>query len=122
MTSILAKKINKQQLTGLLVGTALAGSIQLALVRPLISFYDDVITLYFLVGIISGYISPKLSWRWGIWLTLPWIAGIFFSIAGAGFKEGILGSVGWLVFYSFPVLPACAGAFAGTTAAQWIKN
>ncbi len=61
---------NKQQLTGLLIGTGLAASIQLALVPPLISFYEYVITLYFLAGFIFGYLSPKLSWRWGGWFSI----------------------------------------------------
>ena len=121
MTSMVAKKIKKQQLAGLLVGTGLAASIQLALFPPLISFYIYVITLYFLAGLIFGYLAPMLSWRGGIWLTLPWIAWIFFNIAGAGFKDGILGSAGWLLFYSFPVLPACVGALAGASAAPWKK-
>jgi hypothetical protein len=82
-------------------------------------FYEFVITVYFLAGLFSGYLSPKLSWQWGIWLALPWIVWIFFNIAGAGFKDGIMGSLGWLVFYSFPVLPACAGAFGGAIIAQW---
>jgi len=109
------------QLVGLMVGTVMAASIQLALVPPVISFYEYVLTVYFLAGLICGYLNPKSSWRWGIWLTLPWIAGIFINIAGAGFKDGIIGSIGWLVFYSFPVLPACAGAFAGSAAARWKK-
>jgi len=71
MTSMLAKKLRKQQLAGLLIGTGLAASIQLALVPPFISFYIYVITLYFLAGLIFGYLTPRLSWRGGIWLTLP---------------------------------------------------
>lgn len=112
----------KPQIVGLMVGTAMAASIQLALAPPVISFYEYVITVYFLAGLICGCLNPKSSWRWGIWLTIPWIAWIFFNIAGAGFKDGIMGSIGWLVFYSFPVLPACAGAFAGAVSTRWIKK
>ncbi len=99
MASIYTKRINMLRLAGLLY----------------------VLSVYFLAGLFSGYLSPKLSWRWGIWLTLPWIVWIFFNIAGAGFKDGILGSMGWLVLYSFPLLPSCAGAFAGAAAARWKK-
>jgi hypothetical protein len=59
------------QLAGLIIGTGLAASIQLALVPPVMSFYSYVIVVYFLAGLISGYLSPMLSWRWGIWLILP---------------------------------------------------
>ena len=113
-----AKKVIKPQLAGLIAGTGLAASVQLALVPQVISFYEYVITVYFLAGLVFGYFSPKLSWRCGVWLTLPWIAWIFFNIAAAGFKDGVLGSMGWLFFYSFPVLPACTGAVAGATAAR----
>jgi len=50
----------KPQLVGLMVGTAVAASIQLALVPPVISFYEYVITVYFLASLISGYISPEV--------------------------------------------------------------
>ncbi len=113
---------NELRLAGLMVGTVLAASIQLALVPPVISFYEYVLIVYFLTGLLCGYLIPKLSWRWGIWITLPWIAWIFFNIAVAGFKDGITGSAGWLVFYSFPLLPSCFGAFAGAAAAQWKKG
>jgi hypothetical protein len=117
-----AKVSIKPQLAGLTVGTGLAALIQLALVppaAPVMPFYEFVITVYFLAGLFSGCLSPKLSWQWGIWQTLPWIVWIFFNIAGAGFKDGIMGSLSWLVFYSFPVLPACAGVFAGAIIARW---
>lgn len=122
MIKIRDKGNNKLQLAGLMVGTVLAASIQLAMVPSIISFYEYVPAVYFLAGLLCGYLSPKLSWQWGIWLTLPWIAWIFFNIADAGFKDGILGSAGWLIFYSFPLLPSCAGAFAGAAAARRKKN
>ncbi len=112
----------KPQLAGLIIGTGLAASIQLALVPPIISFYSYIITVYFLAGLISGYLRPMLSWWWGIWLTLPWIAWIFFNIASTGFKDGIVLSSVWLFFYSFPFLPACIGGFAGSYATGWKRK
>jgi hypothetical protein len=110
------------KLEGLIIGTALAASIQLALVPRIMSFYSYIITVYFLTGLISGYLRPFLSWWWGIWLGLPWIAWIFFNIASTGFKDGIVLSIVWLFFYSFPFLPACIGAFAGSYVAGWKRK
>lgn len=118
---MLLKIINKQKLAGLVVGTGLAASIQLALIPPVISFYESVIIVYFLTGFFSGYISSKILWHWGIWLTFPWIIWIFFKIASGGFMDSISESLGWLIFYSFPVLPACAGTFVGGIVSRW-KN
>ncbi len=110
------------KLAGLIIGTGLAASIQLALVPLVMSFYSYVITVYFLVGLIAGYLRPILSLWWGIWLTLPWIAWIFFNIASMGFKDGIALSIVWLFFYSFPFLPACIGAFAGAKTSIWKRK
>ena len=110
------REIIKPQLAGLIIGTGLAASIQFGfrLIPLEDSFFSYASALYFFAGLFFGFFVPGLSWKGGIWLTLPWIAWIFFNIARAGFKDGIPGSLGWLFLYSFPLLPASAGAFAGT--------
>ncbi len=111
------------QLAGLISGTGIAASIQLALVPPVISFDSYLITIYFLAGLISGYIRPMLSWRWGIWLVVPWIGWVFFNMASAGFRGGIAPNILLLLLqYSFPFLPACLGAFAGARTSLWKRE
>ncbi len=110
------------QLAGLIIGTGIAASIQLALVPTVIAFYSYVITVYFLAGLITGYLRPMLSWWWGVWLTLPWIVWIFFNIVSTGFKDGIALSIVWLFFYSFPLLPSCIGALAGAKTSIWKRK
>ncbi len=61
------------ELAGLIIGTGIAASIQLALLPQVMSFDSYLITIYPLAGLISGYLSPVLSWQWGLWLVLPWI-------------------------------------------------
>jgi hypothetical protein len=120
-----AKDIIKPQLAGLIAGTGLIVMIQITsgFMIPVVgSYYGYVILVYSLAGLISGYLGPKLSWLLGIWLTLPWIVWIFSNIARAGFNSGIAGSIGWLLFYSFPFLPACTGAYAGAITSRWKKK
>ena len=118
------KKNIEPQLAGLIAGTGLAASIQFGvrLIPMEISFFSYVSILYFLAGFLFGFFVPGLSWKGGIWLTLLWIAWIFFNIASAGFKDGILGSVGWLFLYSFPILPAGAGACAGALTSRFAQG
>ena len=108
------KEIVKLRLEGLLVGTGLVAGINLIgmLDRPEVSFYNFTVIVYLLTGLILGFLRPKLSWQWGLWLTLPWIAWIFYNVASTGFKEG-MGSILLMIFYFFPILPACAGAYLG---------
>lgn len=40
--------------------------------------------LYFLGGGILGYLSPKVSWRWGIWMVAPIGSLLILSILFAG--------------------------------------
>lgn len=111
------------KLAGLIIGTGIAASIQLALVPPVMSFDSYLITIYFLAGLIAGYIRPVLSWRWGIWLVLPWIAWVIFNMASTGFRGGIAPNILLLLLqYSFPFLPACLGAFAGARASLWKRK
>lgn len=123
MYEYLNRSINKSQLAGLIAGTGLAASMQFGvrLIPVYDSFYSYTIILYFLAGIIFGYFVPQLSWKGGIWLTIPWITRIFLVIASTGFKDGIAGSLGWLLLYSFPFVPATAGTYAGTLMVKLIS-
>lgn len=120
----LAKGANKAQLAGLIVGTGLAASIQFGV--RLIPVYDDFFSysgiLYFLAGFIFGCFVPLLSWKGGVWLTIPWIVRTFLVIASTGFKDGIPGSLGWLLIYSLPLVPAIMGAYAGTLMVKLISS
>jgi len=117
------KGVSKPQLAGLIVGTGLAASIQFGIrLLPIYdSFYSYTIILYFLASLIFGCFTPGLSWKGGIWLTVPWVTWIFFNIASTGFKDGILGSFGWLLLYSFPLVPASAGSYGGALTARLIS-
>lgn len=119
-----AKEIIKLQLAGLLVGTGLAASIQFGI--RLIPFEDSFFSytgiLYFLAGLFFGFFIPGLSWKGGFWLTLPWIVRTFFVIANTGFKDGIPASIGWLLLYSLPILPASAGTYAGGLMVKLISS
>ena len=109
------KEFIKLQLAGLLVGTGLAASIQfgIRLIPFEDSFFSYTSILFFLAGLFFGYFIPGHSWKGGFWLTLPWIVRTFFVIASTGFKDGIPASIGWLLLYSLPILPASAGTYAG---------
>ncbi len=119
-----AEEVIKPQLAGLLVGTGLAASIQfgIRLIPFEESFFSYAIILYFLAGLFFGFFIPGLSWKGGIWITLPWIVRTFFMIASTGFKDGIPASIGWLLLYSFPILPASAGTYAGGLMAKLISS
>jgi hypothetical protein len=119
-----AKEIIKLQLAGLLVGTGLAASIQfgIRLIPFEDSFFSYASILYFLAGLFFGFFIPGLSWKGGIWITLPWIVRTFFVIASTGFKDGIPASIGWLLLYSLPILPASAGTYAGGLMAKLISS
>ncbi len=116
-----SKGIIKSQLAGLLIGTGLVAGINLVglFFHPEISFYNLAILVYFFTGLISGLLQPKLSWQWGIWITLPWMAWIFFNAVSIGFKEGI-GTILVILFYFFPIMPACIGALLGAGITRWI--
>ncbi len=115
------KEIAKLRLSGLLVGAGLVAGINLIglFFHPEISFYNFAILVYFFTGLILGLLQPKLSWQWGIWVTLPWMAWIIFNAASIGIKEGI-GNILFILFYFFPVIPACIGAFLGAGITRWI--
>jgi hypothetical protein len=118
------REIIRPQLAELIIGTGMAASIQFGIrLIPLEdSFFNYASALYFFAGLFLGFFIPGFSWKGGIWLTLPWIAWIFFNIASAEFKDGIWESLGWLFLYSFPLLPASTGAFTGAVIARWKKK
>ncbi len=118
-----AKWFSKVQLAWLAAGTGLAASIHFGvrLIPVYDSFFSYAGILYFLAGLVFGILVPGLSWKGDIWLTVPWIVRTFLVIAGTGFKDGILGSIGWLLIYSLPLIPAVAGAYAGTRAVRLIS-
>ena len=99
----------------------MSGLLEAQLKRNVMFRHPYTIILYFLAGLIFGYFVPQLSWKGGVWLTIPWIARIFLVIASTGFKDGIAGSLGWLLLYSFPFVPAIAGAYAGTVMVKLIS-
>jgi len=86
------------------------------------SFFSYTSILFFLAGLFFGYFIPGHSWKGGFWLTLPWIVRTFFVIASTGFKDGIPASIGWLLLYSLPILPASAGTYAGGLMAKLISS
>lgn len=124
---MLAKRIQVHQLAGLVVGTGLAASIHLGIrLIPFEShFFNYAGVLYFSAGLLFGCLVPALSWRGGIWIAVPWIVRTFFVIAGEVFKNGMPPGIGWLLMlllYSFPILPAMAGTFAGSLLVRMVST
>ena len=118
------KEITKLKLAGLLFGTGLTASIHfgIRLIPFEGEFFSYTSILYFFSGLFFGFFIPGLSWKGGFWLTLPWIVRTFFVIANTGFKDGIPASIGWLLLYSLPILPASAGAYAGGLMVKLISS
>ncbi|MDQ6813246.1 MAG: hypothetical protein M3040_05895 [Bacteroidota bacterium] len=67
--------------------------------------------VFAIIGLIFGFVSPKKSWRWGLWIASPVYVLIGISVAFSGYFTAFLK-------YDLPiiiaaVLAACCGSFIG---------
>jgi hypothetical protein len=110
----------------------LAGSVAtlfLFLPGSLIAFLFGILSLVLLfgvtfsvIGIISGRFFPEQSWRSGIWLGIPYLFWLAFTLFNIYFfnreNNGVFLRVEFFpvaaFLYVFPILTACAGAYFGS--------
>lgn len=72
--------------------------------------------IYFFVGSLFGFLWPKESWRWGIWIVGPMIVLIGLSVLFAGQLEIFLKKD--LPILLVGIISACIGSFLFA----WFKN
>ena len=65
--------------------------------------------IYFICGSLFGYLWPKESWRWGIWITGPMIVLIMLSVLFAGQVEMFLKKD--LPLLLLAIISTCLGSF-----------
>ncbi len=70
--------------------------------------------IYFFCGLLFGFLFPGKSWRWGLWLTGPFLFFMLFSIAFAGISKIFSDDV---LIIIVPITSACLGSFLGA----WLK-
>ncbi len=72
--------------------------------------------IYFIGGGLFGFLWPKVSWRWGLWIAGPMIALIGLSVLFAGqFEVFIKKDLPILVL---AIISACSGSFV----LAWFKH
>jgi peptidoglycan/LPS O-acetylase OafA/YrhL len=72
--------------------------------------------MYFFAGSLFGYLWPKESWRWGIWIVGPMIALLGLSVLFAGQLDVFLKKD--LPIFLLAIIAACLGSFLSA----WFKN
>lgn len=72
--------------------------------------------IYFFGGSLFGFLWPKESWRWGIWIVGPMIVLIGLSVLFAGKLEMFLKKD--LPILLVAIISACLGSFL----LAWFKN
>ena len=72
--------------------------------------------IYFFGGSLLGFLWPKVSWRWGIWIAGPMIVLIGLSVLFAGQFEIFLKKD--LPVLLLAIISACSGSFL----LAWFKN
>lgn len=65
--------------------------------------------IYFVGGSLIGFLSPKESWRWGLWIVGPMIILLVLSVAFAGQLEMFLKKD--LPILLLTLISACLGSF-----------
>jgi len=65
--------------------------------------------IYFICGSLFGFLWPKESWRWGIWITGPMIVLIVLSVLFAGQVEMFLKKD--LPILLIAIISTCLGSF-----------
>lgn len=61
-----------------------------------------------LLGLVFGFLAPKESWRWGLWLSFP--ALLILVLFSVGERQNILLQLFYLVL---TIASACLSAYAG---------
>lgn len=79
-----------------------------SILERLLSF-GLVVAAYGILGLVFGFVWPRASWRWGIWISIP--ALIILGWYSSRETERLLLHFLYLVA---TVAPACLAAFAGT--------
>ena len=72
--------------------------------------------LYFIGGGLFGFLWPKVSWRWGLWIAGPMIALIGLSVLFGGQLEVFLKKD--LPILILAIISACLGSFV----LAWFKH
>jgi hypothetical protein len=72
--------------------------------------------IYFLAGTVFGYVWPKESWRWGLWIAGPAVVLIGLSVVFGGQFEMFLKKD--LPILLVALLSSCLGSFISAWARQ----
>jgi hypothetical protein len=74
--------------------------------------YTTIVGIVLLiVGIVFGFVWPKKSWHWGLWICSPLIIPVCLSVAFAGNLTAFLKND--LPIILVGLISACCGGFIG---------
>jgi hypothetical protein len=79
-------------------------------------YYSIIGIVLLITGLTFGYVWPKKSWRWGLWISSPIIILIGLSVAFSGNVTAFLKHDLPVIFIS--LLAACSGSVIGA----WFKK
>jgi hypothetical protein len=72
-------------------------------------------------AVLLGFLWPTVSWKWGIWLSLPFILiAALVNVAGPASNPSLLGMIAYSLIIVSP--PTLAGAFAGQRCARRVQS
>lgn len=72
-------------------------------------------------AVFFGFLWPTVSWKWGLWLSLPFIlVAVLVNMAGPASNPSLLGMIAYSFLMVFP--PTFAGALAGQRCALRIQS